>query len=111
MKHSWKGFDYMELAEKWNVAIPDYLYDDIDFDESKYLASYISYVFFNRVGDNGESKGRISVMMVQDIRDFCMALSNDEWCCAPEMWEGMAKIESEWNLVSHFTTMIGHAWS
>jgi hypothetical protein len=109
------GYDYTELAEKWQIPIPDNIWEKEDgspFSEAHhYIVEYLRrFCKFN--GKNNEAS-RVTRKITKDIREFCKALSefwgeeNDEGL----LWEAISKMKDDFTVLRMFTPLVPYAWN
>ena len=107
MKHSFDGFDYLELSDKWCIYVPF----ECDDDGSWIVEFAMNFLFKMRWDDNDRRHKytRVSQAFIDDCRAFVSALA--EWDQSEKpLWEGLSKIESDENFVRMFIPLLPYAW-
>lgn len=111
--YPFRGYDFMELAEAWNVYIGDefwiagvgryhVLYSDADV-----IAVYLKEVCKKY---DGCEPTRAMRKHAKDIRIFTKALSQGMTYDAP-LWYGMSKIEDDWTLLQYAIQLMSCMWT
>ena len=101
-----KGWDFEELADEWNLYLPDYLDDFTTPSTEDWMAMYLKFLF--KIGIEKRSFKKAA----SDIRLHCKLIAEyDNMFPSMPIWEGYSKIESDETLIQYFIPVIGYAWT
>jgi hypothetical protein len=101
--YPFKGWDYQELAIKWNLYAPEFEepYMDIDID-FKVIQWYLHNIPFNAK--------RVMRSVAKDIRVFCNKLSESEISHEAPIWKAMSELKDDYSVIRMFYPLVGYAW-
>ena len=103
-----KGFDYTELAEKWQIPIPERAGLDGLPEDYEYIQMYL----YNFVGDDGNGNPtRLMRAVAKDIKAFMKALAEQTYNGDEPVWKGLSEVKYPYNVCRLFSPLVGHAWS
>lgn len=106
------GWDFMELADAWNIHVPDdcwipgYEGWHPEISDSGVISIYLEGVM-KKYG--GGEPTRVMKKCAKDIRIYCELLSKGISCDAP-LWGGMAQIECDWTIIRYTIDLVGSMW-
>jgi len=103
--YPFQGWDYLELANAWNLYIPDANSNIEDHEPIKWFLEKILRNYIN-------GKTRITKKVASDLRVFLSKLGDVDNVVGNEypMWKGMSEIESDYNLIRLSIPLIGYMW-
>ena len=102
-----KGWDWMELAEEWNVYIPEDYFAHEKFDDFNPVQWYIREVLTHY---DGVSDTMMMRKMGNDVRKFLCLIGSAEITCSYQLWVGMSNIKDNYTILSYTYILIGHMW-
>ena len=97
------GWDYIELAESWNLYIPT----SIGIEDHLFIKWYLGGLFNNY---NGQAPTRPMKKVAKDIRLFLTELAKSEISYMTPMWKGMSEIKDDFTLIQMTIPNIGYMW-
>jgi hypothetical protein len=112
MRYPFIGWDYMELADKWGVFLPDFEdsspYYLADYD---YIKLYLDeFVFKFNMKGRGDRLTRVGRAAARDIREYCAVLADGYHGYAGAVWKAISEIEDDYTTLQIFLPLLGHAW-
>jgi hypothetical protein len=106
-KYSFDGFDWTELINKWNVHIPDDIYQLKSkwADDWVWAEEFLTLVLY-------KYNQRVIKYIANDIRSYCKAMVDNypDMVSVPEIWKAFCDIEDDEEVVRYFKPLIGYAW-
>lgn len=101
-KLKFKGFDFTELAETW----------DLEYDDDNLLNVLSGHMLRALDGTTRDAKEkREAAAVARDVREYANALARVDPSGRSGLWRGLAKIESDFNLLQVAVHLLPLMWS
>ena len=98
------GWDFMELAEAWNIHVP---YDSMGvITDADGIVMYLESVMKSY---DGNESTRCMKKCAKDIRIFCIGLSKG-WGYDGPLYKGLSEITDDWTIISYAMKLMGNMW-
>lgn len=102
MSYKFKGWDWTELAECWNLGV------DTEKDDEKIIKEKIINHIYNNLDDKGNFKNK---QIREDIHNFLRALMKINMDFDNPVYEGMLKIQHDATLARWVTNNLEMMWT
>lgn len=117
--YPFKGWDWRELCEAWDIYVPDDFYEPDPKNEWGFhptcserdpIKWFIKGAIKNEMF--GGKKSRPLMKCAKDVRIFLRLLGDEEQSntFSTPMWRGMAEITDDYTLMCHTIDNIGAMW-